>query len=109
MDSNIFDKKERAKKKLAELKGFYIHLLAYVIVNIIIMVVNIVANINNGASFIDALFSFEIFATPFFWGIGLFFHAMKVFSFNPFFSKDWEERQIKKFMDEDKIDIERFK
>ena len=30
------------------------------------------------------------------------FHAAKTFRWNPFFSRDWEERKIKEFMEEDK-------
>ena len=109
METNTFDKKERAKKRIAELKGFYIHLLVYIIVNTMIVVTTIVANVNNGESLNDAFWNFGTFITPFFWGIGLFFHGMKVFSINPFFSKDWEEQQIKKYMDQDRTDIEKFR
>ena len=35
------------------------------------------------------------------WGIGLVFHAVKVFGLNPFFGKNWEERKIKEYMQED--------
>lgn len=109
METNRIEKKERAEKRIKELKGFYIHLLVYMIVNIMIVVTHISMNLNNGESFIEAFWNFGTFSTPFFWGIGLFFHAMKVFSFNPFFGKDWEEQQIKKYMDEDRTDIEKFR
>jgi hypothetical protein len=36
------------------------------------------------------------------WGIGLLFHAMRVFNWFPFLNKEWEERKIKQFMEEDK-------
>jgi hypothetical protein len=36
------------------------------------------------------------------WGIGLFFHALEVFKLVPFLNKDWEERKIKQFMEEEK-------
>jgi hypothetical protein len=35
------------------------------------------------------------------WGIGLVFHAIKVFGLSPFFGKNWEERKIKEYMEED--------
>ncbi len=35
------------------------------------------------------------------WGIGLAFKAVKVFGLNPFLSRDWEERKIREFMEED--------
>ena len=34
------------------------------------------------------------------WGIGVVFHGIKVFNYMPFIGKDWEERKIKEFMDE---------
>jgi hypothetical protein len=36
------------------------------------------------------------------WGIGLFFHAMKVFNWFPFFNKEWEEKKIKQYMEQEK-------
>lgn len=32
------------------------------------------------------------------WAIGLIIHGLWVFGSNPLFVKDWEERQIKKYM-----------
>jgi 2TM domain-containing protein len=36
------------------------------------------------------------------WGIGLFFHAMGAFRFNPFFGKNWEEKKIREMMEKEK-------
>jgi len=57
----------------------------------------------------DNFWQWPHFITLFAWGIGLAFHASKVFGFNPFLGKDWEESQIKKFMDEDKKEMDKFK
>ncbi|WP_248722337.1 2TM domain-containing protein [Seonamhaeicola sp. ML3] len=84
----------RAQKRIKELKGFYAHAFWYVAVNIFIFV-TIGANSNWN------VWHFGTFATPIFWGIGLAFHALGVFGKNLFFSKSWEERQIKKFLEED--------
>ena len=35
------------------------------------------------------------------WGIGLTAHAVAVFNLNPFFGRDWEQRKIKEFMQEE--------
>jgi hypothetical protein len=35
------------------------------------------------------------------WGIGVFFHGLKVFNYMPFFGKDWEEKKIKEFMEKE--------
>jgi hypothetical protein len=63
---------------------------------------------NSGDSFLEVL-DFGSFAVWFFWGIGLFFHGMKVFSLNPIFSKSWENRQIEKYMEQDRREAEKFK
>ena len=112
MELNEFeqaDKLARAEKKVKELKGFYIHLLVYVLVNLFLMTVTIMGIMSSGASFSEALFNFGTFSTPFFWGIGLAFHAAKVFGYSPFFSKDWEHRQISKYVEQDKKDAEKFR
>ena len=89
----------RAQKRIKEIKGFYWHLFWYLVVNIFLWVV-IIMNLNQGESF----FKYGHFSTAFFWGIGLFFHWLGVFGKNIVFSKDWENRKIKEYMDKDKFD-----
>ena len=88
------NKYERAKKRVDELKAFYVHLTVYLVVNAFILI-NIALNTND-------FWKWGHFATLIFWGIGLLAHAMITFRFNPLFGKEWEKRQIKKFMDEDR-------
>jgi hypothetical protein len=109
MESNTLNKKERAKQRVADLKGFYVHFSVYIIVNLIITITRLISVLNDDESFVDEFFSFSTFATWFFWGIGVFFHAKKVFSISIFFNKKWEERQIKKYMQEDEDKLNRFK
>lgn len=112
MELNEFEQTEkliRAKKQVKELKGFYIHLIVYLIINIFITTTTIMARMNGGETFEEAFFNFASFSTALFWGIGLAFHAAKVFNYNPFFSKDWEQRQINKYVEEDRKESEKFK
>lgn len=83
---------QTARKKVDNLKGFYSHLMVYLIVNIFIATA-IVWNTN------IELFSFSALSTALFWGIGLIFHAIGVFGEDFFFSKDWEERKIREIME----------
>lgn len=108
MQQSRLDKKVRAKKRVEELKGFYIHLMVYLLVNIMISTVIVVSQVYEGESLIAAIWNFGVFSTWLFWGIGIFFHAIKVFSFNPFFNKEWEERQIQKYIDQDKQQSEKY-
>jgi len=101
MRNDKLDKYTRAKKRVEELKGFYIHAVVYTIVNAFILV-NIY--LHSSGNF----WKIEHFSTLFFWGIGLFFHASKVFGFNPLFNKKWEQRQIEKYIAQDKEDKTKF-
>lgn len=101
MENYNNEKLKRAKKKVNEIKGFYIHLTVYILVNIFILV-NIYRNTDN-------FWIWPHFITLFSWGIGLTFHAAKTFGFNPIFGKGWEERQIQKFIEEDKKEIDKYK
>lgn len=89
--NNDFERYQKAKKQVKELKGFYGHLLSYVFVMIVIICVNLKYT-PEVLWFIWTLLG---------WGIGLFFHAMRVFDFFPFFNKDWEQNKIQKFMKEE--------
>ncbi|MET1259830.1 MAG: 2TM domain-containing protein [Flavobacteriaceae bacterium] len=94
------EKMKRAKKRVDEIKGFYIHASIYTAINIFLLI-NIFLNT-------ERFWQWGHFITPFFWGIGLFFHASKVFGFNLLFSKNWEERQIQKYIDKDREDAGKY-
>jgi|SRR5690554_177900 len=92
----------RAKRKVETLKGFYGHLLVYIIINAAIALVSANFFGRGKADFSN----WEIYITAFFWGIGLLSHAIYVFFFLNFknnFLKRWEEKKIKQFLDEDGI------
>lgn len=105
------EKLGRAKKRVEQLKGFYWHLGIYLIVNLFISISKMahILGTNGWTNFEADFFDFGLFATWFFWGIGLAFHAIKVFSLNPVFGKDWEEKQIQKFIAQEKNEIEKYR
>lgn len=88
----------RAKKRVKEIQGFYWHLFWYLAVNIFLWVM-----IFRGLDGNESFFSFGTFSTPFFWGIGLVAHCASVFGKNLIFSKSWEDRKIKEYMDKDRF------
>jgi len=94
------EKYERAKKRVEEVKGFYIHLTIYIVINAFILV-NIFLRT-------DDFWQWPHFVTLFGWGLGVAFHASKVFGMNPLFGKSWEERQIQKYIEKDKKDRTKF-
>ncbi len=89
------DKYLQAKKRVNKIKGFYAHLFWYLVVNAFIAFM-ILKNTD------PEEMSFWTFSTAIFWGIGLAFHAYGVFGKQFLFTKDWEERKIKEYMNEDK-------
>lgn len=101
---------ERARKRVEEIKGFYGHLAVYVFVNIVLLFTRDNFNffINGNSAFGDTDFwnwmNWETYGTPLLWGIGLAFHCISVFGKNPFLGKAWEEKQIRKYLDNDNID-----
>ncbi|MCZ8196604.1 MAG: 2TM domain-containing protein [Flavobacterium sp.] len=87
---------ENALKRVKKVKGFYTHLIVYVVINIMIIIVNI-QNLDKE----DSYFQIENFFTAFFWGIGLLSHALSVFGPNLFLGKDWEDKKIKELMEKE--------
>ncbi|HJH27774.1 MAG TPA: histidine kinase [Methanophagales archaeon] len=79
---------KRAKARVEELREFYEHLIVYVIVNIMLVAINLVTSP-------DTLWFYWITA---FWGIGLIWHAIRVFGK---FGKEWEEKKIEEIMEKE--------
>lgn len=92
MDNNIIEQQryEKARKKVQEIKGFYVHFVVYAIVILLIIIVNL--------RFVP---QYHWFWYPMFgWGLGLFFHWFGVIGVDRLgFGKDWEEKKIKEYMD----------
>lgn len=88
-----------AKKRVQEVKGFYGNLTAYIVVNIFLMVVNFMTSPEH------LWFYWPMLG----WGIGVLFHGLRVFNYMPFLGKDWEERKMKEFMEEEERRKNQFK
>jgi len=80
----------QAKERVGRIKKFYTSLLSYVV---------FIAFLGGLNYYIDGWDHPWFLWAAFGWGIGLAFQASKAFQLNPFFSKNWEERKIKEFMD----------
>lgn len=77
-------KYKQAKKHVQKLKGFYIHLWVFIVVNLGLIFINFFVS-GGPIWFIYPLFG---------WGIGVMGHGFSLFNF----SQDWEKRQIEKYM-----------
>ena len=83
---------QRAKERVEAVKGFYGNLSAYCIV------IPFLAFLNYNTT------GFPWIVFPIFgWGFGLAMHAMEAFGYNPFLGKNWEEKKIRNYMDDDKF------
>ncbi len=77
----------KAQKRVEDLKGFYSHLISYIVIMPFLIYVNYVT-----------YWEFKWFwFTLFGWGIGLVIHGFMTFGYN----SNWEERKIKEFMEKD--------
>ncbi len=88
-------KYQQAAKRVKKLKGFYTHLIVYIIVNLFIYIMMIPKLHGN-------YFALRNFSTAFFWGIGLVAHALSVFLPTTLLGKNWEERKINELMEKEK-------
>ena len=88
---------QEALKKVNKIKGFYTHLIVYIVINAMIVIVNI-QNLKPGENY----FQWHNFFTLGFWGIGLLSHAASVFLPSVLLGKEWEEKKIKQLMEQDK-------
>ncbi|RRQ48146.1 hypothetical protein DZC72_10500 [Maribacter algicola] len=98
---------KRAKKRVKKIKGFYTHLTVYLLINSALLLIKIVGNAHYGESFMGPVLHFSTFGTWLFWGIGLFFHGVKVFYGRTLFSNKWEARQLEKFLEEERGNSEK--
>jgi hypothetical protein len=87
-----------AYKRVKRIKGFYVHVLVFVLVNAFI----IISSYNRSLFGNEVFLRWETFSTALFWGIGLLAHGMSVFGRNLFFGQNWEEKKIQQFMEKDK-------
>ena len=83
---------ESAKKRVGEIRGFYYHILAYVLVNAFLFLTNFLTSRGN----------WWFYWTLIGWGIGVTVHAFSVFVGPGLWGKDWEERKIKQLMEKDR-------
>ena len=89
-----------ARKKVEKISKFYKHLAVYVIVNTFLSVIFIVGDINDGDTFSEAFSNYHNYKIWLYWGIGIIFQALNTFGINMFLNKDWEQKKIKEYMND---------
>jgi len=81
-----------AKKRVKEIKDFYIHLIIFLVVAAILTIINVANFIFNSADW-NLWFLFPLG----FWGFAVLMHALRTFLIGP--GSNWEKRKIKEVMD----------
>lgn len=77
-----------ALAKVRKLRGFYIHVVQYVLVITVLAIINLVTHPTK------LWFLWPAFG----WGIGILAHAAATFEFIPFFGAEWERKQVEKHL-----------
>ena len=85
------DKYRAAKSRVGQLRGFYVHLATFIVVNAFLIILNLITSP-------DSLWFYWVLLG---WGIGLIAHALQVYGSFTIFGKDWENRKIRKYMDQE--------
>ena len=75
---------DRAKKKVEEIKGFYIHLGVYVIVNAALFTINMITSPGT------LWFYWPLLG----WGIGVAIHAFTLLTEGRLLGPEWEEKKV---------------
>ncbi len=79
---------EEAKERTQELRGFYSHLLVFVLINILLITVNLLT------SWGDWWFYWPLLG----WSIGVVVHGAWIYWGRDLWGKKWEERKIRELM-----------
>jgi hypothetical protein len=93
-------KYKKAKKRVEELKGFYIHLSVYISINLFLSGAQIVDEFTESKSFSEIFSDFGMYAVWIIWGVGMFFHWLAVFE-SKIIGKKWEERKLKEILEKE--------
>lgn len=82
----------RAKERVEAIKKFYGSVFSSLFVIVLVAGINYYVDQWRNPWFLWVVFGVSM---------GLIFKALKIFNLNPFMGRDWEERKIKEFMQED--------
>ncbi len=88
---------KEAEKRVRKIKNFYVFAFVYLAVNIFILFINY-----KGLKAGETIWHLKYFSLPIFWGIGLVAYAVNVFVPGAILGRNWEEKKIKKLMEEEK-------
>jgi len=86
---NDDERYQRARRRVEAVRGFYVHLVVYLIVNAGLFLINMLTSPGT------LWFYWPLIG----WGIGVAAHAFSVFGAGKWLGPEWEEREIRKILD----------
>ncbi|MCA0153482.1 2TM domain-containing protein [Winogradskyella vincentii] len=86
----------KAKNRVEREKGFYTHLIIYLLVNIVLTGFKVWGDLSSWDSFINEILTINVLSTWVIWGIFIVLHFLSVK-----FGQAWEERKIEQIMNEE--------
>jgi len=92
IDANESASAERARRRLVSEKGFYVHLVTYVLVIAGLFIINVLTGHGRWWFVWPAVG----------WGIGIAVHALSAFGLIGLLGRDWEERRLKELIEEER-------
>ncbi|RZS93343.1 2TM domain-containing protein [Aquimarina brevivitae] len=103
---NLYENYKRAKQRVKKEREFYGHLVAYLIMNVVILVfksklLQLIMHGETDPNF-ELWWDYNLIFTPLFWGIGLLFHGLWAFEKTILFNKKWEKKKIEHYVNETK-------
>ena len=81
-----------AKKKVRDIKRFYVNLTSYIVIIAVLFIINIVTSPEYLWFLWPALG----------WGISIALHGMSVFNMTPFLGEGWEERKVQELVEKER-------
>jgi len=90
----------KAHKRVEDIRKFYKHLFWFVLVNGFFIVRRMHSDFSHGDTLVEVLTDSGNYSFFFWWSIGLVLHGLSVFRFDFFLGKNWEERKVKEYMDQ---------
>jgi hypothetical protein len=91
-ETECHDRYQRAKARVEAIRGFYIHLAIYLLVNLCLFAINMLSDPHS------LWFYWPLLG----WGIAVAIHALTVFWSVAAPGSDWEERKIREYMNQDR-------
>jgi hypothetical protein len=105
MKDLVTAKYERAKKRVNCIKGFYNHLAAFLIVNLLILLFRFefipVITFSNEDPNLQHWLDWNTYGITLVWGFGLFVHGVWVFAKKWTFLQSWEEKKVQDIIEKE--------